>query len=544
MRSGQIAIPAPSKTFSPPPAISTASPASLFLSAFSPPPTATAVEDSAAVQDTEGSVVGNYILGRIIGYGASSVVRRATQRTGGADPVAVKIVKSKTLTRRERNALDKEEEIWSSLSQEHILPLFATYRQPNATYFVTPFCEAGSLFDLLDRERTSRIRTGELQGLPASESALLFRQVVRGLRYLHEQAGIVHRDIKLENVLIDDIGNCRIADFGMAKHVDEVEDIESDDETPEPTCALHRTISVSASASRVNPRVQHVKTLPRHRNSTTGVHPRMSSSFVPAPTNRFQPGSLPYAAPELLSAMTKPVGFMQDIWAAGVILYALMVGQLPFVDAYEPRLGIKIRHSDVHYPDALPSGTLHVMRGCLERNTDSRWTAAKLDEESWAVGGELEPLDTTDHESIADTIHSRPQESKERRSRSRARRSASRGPLAVAAGYSYAHSLSHVHTPVSTLSSLFIPRAETASDLSETMQSPGSSSMSPIRGRDRVKHEAYSRSASPSVLPTTPTDGEQMEIQRGRKPRTPLDDFDIQLQGSFEQAPKDMMPPA
>lgn len=161
------------------------------------------------------------------------------------------------------------------------------------------------------------------------------------------------------------------------------------------------------------------------------------------------------------------------------------------------------------------------------------------------MGGDLDPSDAADHESNVDTVHSRPQESRERRSRSRARRSASRGPLAVAAGYSYAHSLSHAHTPVPTLSALFIPRAETTSDLSEMMQSPGSSSMSPIRGRDRVKHEAYSRSASPSVLPTTPTDGEQMEeMQRGRKPRTPLDDFDLQLQDSFEDAPKDMMRPA
>ena len=48
---------------------------------------------------------------------------------------------------------------------------------------------------------------------------MMFRQVVRGLRYLHEEARLVHRDIKLENVLVDEMGLCKIADFGTAKPI-------------------------------------------------------------------------------------------------------------------------------------------------------------------------------------------------------------------------------------------------------------------------------------------------------------------------------------
>jgi len=48
---------------------------------------------------------------------------------------------------------------------------------------------------------------------------MMFRQVVRGLRYLHEWARLVHRDIKLENVLVDEMGLCKITDFGTAKPI-------------------------------------------------------------------------------------------------------------------------------------------------------------------------------------------------------------------------------------------------------------------------------------------------------------------------------------
>ena len=63
------------------------------------------------------------------------------------------------------------------------------------------------------------------------------------------------------------------------------------------------------------------------------------------PTHSFQPGSLPYAAPELLLPQTS--GALrphpsQDIWALGVMLYTLLTGRLPYSDAFEPRLQMKI----------------------------------------------------------------------------------------------------------------------------------------------------------------------------------------------------------
>jgi serine/threonine protein kinase len=218
---------------------------------------------------------------------------------------------------------------------------------------VTQLCPAGSLYDIMRA------------GVPAREDAgRMFRQIVRGLRYLHTEKRLIHRDVKLENVLVDEAGVCRIADFGMARYIDEAEEQPAREGLPIPLGpgTVHRAVSLAAapSAGRTHAR--------RERPATTT-------------TEEFQPGSLPYAAPELLgpppltsstsmtgktkaaaiagksnsafvshpkSSSATPIAHSknpapaQDIWALGVLLYALLMGRLPFVDSFEPRLVLKI----------------------------------------------------------------------------------------------------------------------------------------------------------------------------------------------------------
>ncbi|CAE6495583.1 unnamed protein product [Rhizoctonia solani] len=494
-----LGLPPHMRSFSPaPPSAASdgpASPAALFLSAFSspapsvrspspmpsvmspamamfhsPPPMSSGAVTSPTTSVIDAGVsVGGYVLGSVIGHGGFSTIRTATSATTGG-VVAVKIVPSKSVSlpadaprgrlgnrsatvgraattmmrgqtpdpasQVDSRPIAEEAALWSSLSHEHILPLFsAEESEPLGAWFLfTLYCPAGTLLDLLKRDgqiisfsaqntpskrrpsfassfspvnSISRGRSGSVTqpqrgGLLPETAATLFRQVVRGLRYLHEVARVVHRDVKLENVLVDENGGARISDFGLAVEMD-------DDEPYRP--------SVSRSRSRVSPDRSR-RSVSRHRTFSTHAPPghvapppshgfgransvSVASNIASAKT-KFPPGSMPYAAPELLrparsrerrsrerSDPDKP-NPAQDIWALGCVLHALFTGKLPFSDAFEPRLQMKIVRGiwDEGVVNAIPNSAalLESLRGCLCVDLAERWTVATVDGYAWAIG--------------------------------------------------------------------------------------------------------------------------------------------------------------
>ncbi|KAI4521896.1 kinase-like protein [Schizophyllum commune Loenen D] len=356
----------------------------MFLSSFSPMASAT----THLAPDAEGATVGGYTLGGVIGYGGFSTIRKAFSRSGSL--VAIKIVRRDDIQRQQnpeqaRRLLSREAETWASLSHEHVLPLFSVERTASADFFITAFCPAGSLFDILKRDGHP--------ALPQDDAGVMFRQVVRGLCYLHETARLVHRDMKLENVLVDEMGVCRITDFGSARHIGEpLRSEEDEDENTRPNMPstakpglVHRTSSLAYPTAKQTPLHLSLKRHqgPRsHRNSTASGGRGMAAVFAD--------GSLPYAAPELLlpppSGVPPVADPAQDIWAVGVMLYAMLAGRLPFTDQFEPRLQMKIIHGTYTMPSGIGSRAERVIQGCLERSIDARWTVATLDEDAWGVG--------------------------------------------------------------------------------------------------------------------------------------------------------------
>ncbi|KAJ0394861.1 hypothetical protein P43SY_002502 [Pythium insidiosum] len=76
----------------------------------------------------------------------------------------------------------------------------------DAVFLVTEFCERGDLLAVVNARSTS---------LAPSEALQLMFQIVSGVAFLHAH-GIAHRDLSLENILVDAVGDCKIGDFGMA----------------------------------------------------------------------------------------------------------------------------------------------------------------------------------------------------------------------------------------------------------------------------------------------------------------------------------------
>ena len=414
------------QTASPPqPMTVTQSPAALFLAAFGAAPVTTTAPAPPLPDDEGQPIAGGYILGPVIGHGGFSIIRKAHSPNGSI--VAVKIVRHNSVTNASPsnvNSLNTESALWSCLHHEHVLPLFSFSHTPYASYFVTLYCPAGSLFDILKRDGRP--------ALPHDDAGTLFRQVVRGVRYLHEGARVVHRDIKLENVLLDEMGSCRIADFGMAVSIDEdVSRSATDDEDNNDKNVLVQRRSRTQSRTTVDGTHTHatVNNVPganltthlslSHRPHLRPARHRASSPFpstngqhTPAhPYHTFQPGSLPYAAPELLlpphqtksrpgSGTTTPNGILcakaktkgeranpaQDVWALGILLYALLTGKLPFWDGFEPRLQMKILHGAYDIPNTIGPGAERVLQGCLEKDVNSRWTIDLVDDAAWGIG--------------------------------------------------------------------------------------------------------------------------------------------------------------
>ena len=308
------------------------SPAALFLSSFSPN-----IDAPTALPDDEGQSVAGYVLGPIVGHGGFSTIRTGTSPSG--DVVAIKIVRRSDVSSQpnpqvEAKRLDHEAQVWSSLHHEHILPLFKSEHTPYADFFITQYCPEGSLFHILKRDGRP--------ALPHDDVGTMFRQVVRGLQYMHDAMGYVHGDIKLENILVDEMGVCKIADFGMTRKIGEVDPIEYDQHDREHPARRHTKAGLTAHASLRHKATDLSRHLLRHRNSTP-----IRGSPAPQPAHVYQQGSLPYASPELLLPnggspyLPHPA---QDIWALGVMLYCLLTGRLPFADSLEPRLQMKILH--------------------------------------------------------------------------------------------------------------------------------------------------------------------------------------------------------
>ncbi|KAJ3252731.1 Serine/threonine-protein kinase par-1, partial [Borealophlyctis nickersoniae] len=222
-----------------------------------------------------GDEIGPFLLVRPIATGTFSYVFEARPITGPTDArVALKIVKKDPMDPSAINETLHETHIWSRLDHPNIIKMLDVLDTDDAVFVVSELASGGSLLDYIK----------EHGKLDQAEARNIFIQVASALSYLHDVADVIHRDIKLENIVRFSDGTVKLVDFGLS-------------------------IDLSTPPSPTSP----------SSNSTIQC-------------------SLPYCPPELLRNPPASPSPAQDAWALGCVLYAMLTGALPFTDDYAPRL--------------------------------------------------------------------------------------------------------------------------------------------------------------------------------------------------------------
>ncbi|KAJ5491203.1 Protein kinase kin1 [Penicillium diatomitis] len=269
---------------------------------------------------------GNWALGKTIGAGSMGKVKLAKNIETG-EQVAVKIVprlsteehKSPRETERADRSKEirtaREAAIVSLTNHPYICGMRDVVRTTYHWYMLFEYVNGGQMLDYI-------ISHGKLKEKQARKFA---RQIASALDYCHRNS-IVHRDLKIENILISKTGDIKIIDFGL------------------------------------------------------------SNLFSPRSLLKTFCGSLYFAAPELLQAR-QYTGPEVDVWSFGIVLYVLVCGKVPFDDQSMPQLHAKIKKGVVEYPPGLTAECRHIISRMLVTDPKQRASLAEIMNHPWMNKG-------------------------------------------------------------------------------------------------------------------------------------------------------------
>uniref|UniRef100_A0A6P7F3Q5 non-specific serine/threonine protein kinase n=1 Tax=Diabrotica virgifera virgifera TaxID=50390 RepID=A0A6P7F3Q5_DIAVI len=254
--------------------------------------------------------VGYYELEKTIGKGNFAVVKLATHIVTRTK-VAIKIIDKTVLDEENLTKIFRETAILKKLKHPHITRLYQLMETNQTIYLVTEYASKGEIFDHL-------VAKGRMT---EPEAKRIFNQIVSAVSYCHSQ-GVVHRDLKAENLLLDHNLDIKLADFGFSNQFTE-------------GCLL--------------------------------------STFC---------GSPPYAAPELFQGL-KYDGPKADIWSLGVVLYVLVCGSLPFDGPTLNALRNVVIEGKFRIPYFMSQDCEHLIRHMLVVDPDKRLTVPQILKHRW-----------------------------------------------------------------------------------------------------------------------------------------------------------------
>ena len=290
--------------------------------------------------------------------------------------VALKIIKKSLILKYKlTNNIRREIEIQSHINYKHIIKLYGYFTDRKNIYIVLEYVKKDTLYSFLKKEIKNEIN---LQKAQNSKKKLLLKkdmlekaqnskqdfmleeelnskkefllkdennlqkdfiskkelnlkkeinffnfdnikkisyQVALVIKYLNLRH-IIHRDIKMENILLDEDFNIKLGDFGWAVH--------------SPNSNIRNTFC----------------------------------------------GTYAYLAPELCKK--KDYDYKVDIWAFGILVYEMFFKRTPFLSKDEKKLQEKIIFEDLEFPASIDDNAMEIIKGCLEKNVRKRWNIDRV----------------------------------------------------------------------------------------------------------------------------------------------------------------------
>ena len=260
------------------------------------------------IRDKQWNGVGRpdcYVFGKLLGQGSFGTVRLAHHKITGHKVAIKSYERAKFKDEAQVKRCRQEIDLMKTLNHVHIVRLFEVFETSKRIHLVMEAASGGNLCAYVK----SRKR------LPESEAVRIFYHLALAIDYLHAN-GIVHRDVKLENVLFDSNRVIKLVDFGFSVR------------------AYDKPLRV----------------------------------FCGTPS---------YMAPEIVRRK-EYIGFPVDVWSLGVLLYAMLVGRFPFTAKTYPELYKKIAGGAFQIPEGISGSVRDALRRMLTLAPEQRATIAEL----------------------------------------------------------------------------------------------------------------------------------------------------------------------